>query len=378
MQQPHEQSAIVIGAGAAGLAAATALTDAGHTTLCLEARERPGGRLLSISTGTNDTLTGAGGALDLGATWFWDGEERVISLMGRLGLASFPQHAAGSALYQDANGTRRLPDNPLATFAHRHTAGAGALTDRLAAALPTGTLRLDTAVTGIRRIGGGLAVYTAETVHHASHVVLAVPPAVAVARIDFGGELPPDLVTLARATPVWMGAVIKVVAVYGEPFWRADGLAGTAVSWVGPLREVHDMSGPDGRPAALLGFAPAPATDTDFRQAVIDQLAQLFGPAAAHPDALHVQDWSAQRWTAPPGVDRLTDYSLFGDARYQRPALGGRLHWASTETAVHHAGHLDGALASGDRAARAVLAAPAGPSPAFTTAETPTPSTHTR
>ncbi|MEU4893055.1 FAD-dependent oxidoreductase [Streptomyces sp. NPDC044780] len=38
-----------------------------------------------------------------------------------------------------------------------------------------------------------------------------------------------------------------------------------------------------------------------------------------------------------------------------RPALGGRLHWASTETATGHAGHIEGALLSGERAARAIL-----------------------
>ncbi|MEV4431205.1 hypothetical protein AB0K23_38915 [Streptomyces sp. NPDC049602] len=35
------------------------------------------------------------------------------------------------------------------------------------------------------------------------------------------------------------------------------------------------------------------------------------------------------------------------------------MHWASTETATEYAGHIEGALAAGERAARAVLAAPA-------------------
>ena len=100
------------------------------------------------------------------------------------------------------------------------------------------------------------------------------------------------------------------------------------------------MSGPDGRPAALFGFAAARTVRAGFDQAVTAQLARLFGPAAATPDALHVQNWSAERWTSPAGVQHLADYSLFGHARYQRPALDGRLHWASTETATSHAGHI--------------------------------------
>ncbi|MFF4042092.1 FAD-dependent oxidoreductase [Streptomyces sp. NPDC001816] len=52
-----------------------------------------------------------------------------------------------------------------------------------------------------------------------------------------------------------------------------------------------------------------------------------------------------------------SDHSLLGHTLYRRPALDGRLHWASTETATDHAGHIEGALAAGERAAHAVLAA---------------------
>ncbi len=64
----------------------------------------------------------------------------------------------------------------------------------------------------------------------AEHVVLALPPALAVEYIDFGNTLPAGLLRLARATPVWMGAVAKVVAPYPSAFWRERGLAGAAFS----------------------------------------------------------------------------------------------------------------------------------------------------
>jgi monoamine oxidase len=343
---PHDHSVLVVGAGAAGLAATTALISAGHRTLCLEARDRVGGRLLGVPVD--------GGVLDLGATWCWDGESRVQALAHRLGLPTFPQHTNGRAVLQNSEGVRVLPDNPIDGPAHRHVAGTAALADHMAAGLPAGSLLLNAPVTKIQDTGAGLAVHTASTVHHVDHVVLAVPPALAVARIDFGDALPTDLARLARATPVWMGAVIKVVALYPEPFWRADGLAGAAFSHTGPLRELHDMSGPDGNPAALFGFAPATAARPGFRSAVRDQLGQLFGPAAARPTALYVQDWSAQTWTSPADASRHNDFSLFGHARYQQAALGGRLHWASTETAVEFAGHIEGALRAGERAAHSV------------------------
>ncbi|MCK7622858.1 FAD-dependent oxidoreductase [Streptomyces sp. RS10V-4] len=354
---PHRDAhdVLVIGAGASGLAAATALHAAGRDTLCLEARDRIGGRLLSVPAQHPER------ALDLGATWFWDGEERVRTLVARSGIATFGQHLAGDTLLQEATGVRRLAGNLLDVPSRRFAAGAQRLATTLAAALPGHTLRLNTPVTAIRPDGDGpLAVRTPAGTLYARHLVLAVPPALAAERIDFGGALPSDLVRLARATPVWMGAVAKVVAHYPTPFWRRDGLAGAAFSRTGPLQEIHDMSGPSGEPAALFGFAPARTLGVGAGEAVTTQLARLFGPAAAAPEALHVQNWSAERWTSPSTVQHLEDYALFGHPLYQQPALDGRLHWASTETATEYAGHIEGALAAGERAARSVLAAREG------------------
>ncbi|MFF6772420.1 hypothetical protein ACFY8W_02530 [Streptomyces sp. NPDC012637] len=89
---------------------------------------------------------------------------------------------------------------------------------------------------------------------HAGQAVLTAPPALALERIDFVGALPADLVRLAQATPLGMGAVAKVVAHYPIAFWCEAGLAGASVSRIGPLQEIHDMSGPGGEPAALFGF----------------------------------------------------------------------------------------------------------------------------
>ncbi|MFE3220587.1 FAD-dependent oxidoreductase [Streptomyces antimycoticus] len=122
----------------------------------------------------------------------------------------------------------------------------------------------------------------------------------------------------------------------------------------------HGMSGPDGRPAGPFGSAHAGAVGPDFEEAVTAQLAQCFGRAAATPDILRARNRSTERWTVPSPVRRLADYSLFGHPRYQQPALDGRLHWASTGTATAHAGHIEGAPASAERAAHDVLATTPG------------------
>ncbi|MFF2651352.1 hypothetical protein [Streptomyces sp. NPDC058045] len=66
------------------------------------------------------------------------------------------------------------------------------------------------------RDGAGPAAHTADSVLHTGHAVLAVPPALALARIDFDGQLPAEPARLARLTPVWTGAVAKVLARYQD------------------------------------------------------------------------------------------------------------------------------------------------------------------
>lgn len=342
----EEFDVAVVGAGVGGLAAAAALVAAGLSVVVLEGRDRVGGRLLSAAF---DDV-----GLDLGATWFWPGERRVERMVDRLGIATHPQYLDGVAVFEAVDAVHRLRDNPLDVPARRLVPGMQGLARRLADLLAPGTLRPAHPVTEVTVGQNALLVGGAGFQVAARHVILAVPPALAVGSIRFDPPLPDPLVRLAAATPVWMGAVAKVLVRYAEPFWRAAGAAGAAASHRGPLTEIHDASGPTGRPAALFGFAAAGA---DLRpERITDQLGRLFGPAAADPVDVRVQNWADEAFTAPPGVEHLTDYALFGHPGFSRPAFGGRLHWATTETSPVSPGHVEGALAAAERAAAAVLA----------------------
>ena len=61
-------SCVVVGGGVAGLSAAAALTQAGLSVRLLEARDRLGGRVLSVQHGGGD-----GGVLEMGAQWLHGG-----------------------------------------------------------------------------------------------------------------------------------------------------------------------------------------------------------------------------------------------------------------------------------------------------------------
>ena len=348
---PDRVDVVVVGAGVAGLSVSADLVAAGLRVQCLEARDRVGGRLLSAAAD-------GGGRLDLGASWFWAGEHRLAALVERLGLQTHAQHLAGDAVYDDPQGARPMQGDPVDVPAFRFSDGAQALVEARAAEMPEGTVRLSSPVAGVRADRDAKAVRVELTgrVLLAEHVVLAVPLALAVGAIDLP-DLELDVRALAARTPVWMGNTTKVVAQYDSPFWREAGLAGSGVSHVGPLRELHDLCGPDGSPAALFGFAPSDAGSPAIQaHDVVAQLVRMFGLKAAVPRQVLVQDWRRQAWTSPAAVEHLEAYHLFGHPLLAQPAMAGRLHWATTETSAHSPGHVEGALAAAERAVAAVLA----------------------
>jgi len=226
---------------------------------------------------------------------------------------------------------------------------ATGLAERLGAAV-----QLETPVRRVRQDDGGVRVEGDHAELRADSVVIAIPPPLA-GRIDYEPALPARRDQLTQRLP--MGSVIKSMAVYDEPFWRAEGLTGQATSDVGPIQLTFDNTPPEGAPGVLLTFAEGAharelsrRSPGERRDETVACLARCFGSRAGQPTEFLERDWSTERWSggcygahAPPGV--LTQFG---------PALRapcGRVHWAGTETATVWAGYMDGALRSGERVA---------------------------
>ncbi len=210
---------------------------------------------------------------------FGPAEHRVPALAQRLGIETFDQYRDGDAIIDDLTGVQRYPGNPIDVPAHRIIGGTASLAAALADQLPPGTIHFEQPVL---EITDDLSVVTNDRVWQADHVVIALPPALAVRTIKLPSQLPPELIDVASRTPVWMGDSVKVVALFSEPFWRRDGFAGAAMSRRGPLAEIHDMSGPGGEPAALFGFARAASMHPDIETDIRKQLTRMFGPGPRH------------------------------------------------------------------------------------------------
>ena len=190
--------------------------------------------------------------------------------------------------------------------------------------------------------------------------IVAIPPTL-TARIAYDPPLPGRRDQLTQRMP--QGTVFKCMALYPQPFWREKGMSGQATSDVGPVKLAYDNSPPGGTPGVLLGFLEGRigrdmglVSAEERRAAVVDCFARWFGPEAREPDRYVERSWAEEEWTRGcygcyfgPGA-----WTSFGPA-LREPI--GRIHWAGSETATVWAGYMDGAVQSGERAAREVLAA---------------------
>jgi monoamine oxidase len=240
----------------------------------------------------------------------------------------------------------------------RFVGGAQQISQRLAEGLGS-RLVFEAPVRAIAQDADRVTVHTDKGLFQARYVIVAIPPVLA-GRIHYAVSLPAKRDQLTARIP--MGSVIKYVAVYDRPFWRAAGFSGEAVSDTGPTVTTFDDSSHDGTQAALVTFSDAVAarqwsdrTPQDRQQAVLAEFARFFGPEALQPTHFAEKDWNMDPWSRGcyvgvmgPGV-----MTTFGDA-LREPC--GRIHWSGTETADQWMGYLDGAVQSGDRAAAEVCA----------------------
>ena len=444
-----ETDVVVVGAGIAGLSAATRLADHGVDVAVLEARDRVGGRVFNIHFD--------GQPNELGGQWIAPYQSAAQTMLQDLGIGLFDSYRDGEHVFIGADGVpQRFEGNadPLGGDSARAYDDAVEHLDKLAAMLdpeapwdhpdaaewdgvpfeswlrtevhdtlardllraflgggfmtkPAASFSLLSGVATIAgagsvanlfepdlclhsRVVGGSQVIPiklaerlgAERVHvgapvracryvdghvtvegdgvtvDARHALFAVPPNL-TARIAWDPPLPPWRMRLEQ--DISQGSVMKVLAVYDEPFWRADGLSGQAFAPYQFVRELYDNTSPAGAPGVLCTFVAgerceeAERLDPEVRRRVIlEGMAAFEGPKALEPVDYVELNWSAEEWTR--GAYAAT-FAVGGLSRFG-PDLRrsiGPIHWASSDLAGVGHMHMEGAIRSGHAAADEIL-----------------------
>ncbi|MFE2999277.1 flavin monoamine oxidase family protein [Nocardia sp. NPDC059246] len=300
------------------------------------------------------TLTS--GALDLVNAFLgsaYGGTARDASLLFSLWyIATFGNEANQGTLKRGigvTGGAREL----------RFVGGSQELSNRLAVQLEERVV-LSAPVTNIRQDAGKVTVASNDRQWTSEAVVVTVPPVLA-SRINWEPALPAPQHALLQRLP--FGTLMKCEAVYPEPFWRDNDLNGCAVFRNGsPICSMFDNTPPSGRPGILMGFLGGRAwtqwsnrPDRERRDAVLRAFATAVGRRALRPDIYFEQDWTSEPWTlggptavAAPGV--LSEYGGWLGRRF------GQVFWAGAELSPYWNGFMDGAVRSGEDAARQVIA----------------------
>ncbi|MCJ1707665.1 NAD(P)/FAD-dependent oxidoreductase [Microbacterium sp. VKM Ac-2923] len=233
------------------------------------------------------------------------------------------------------------PDRPADTG--RRVTDLQALTARVEAAASSSD--------GVTVIADGVTV-------RARFAILALAP-VLYPRISFEPPLP--RLQHQMHQHISMGFVIKVHAVYETPFWREQGLSGTAFSPYELAHEAYDNTNHGDERGTLVGFVSDQNADDLFRlsaeerkERILESLSHYYGPEAKSPVVYYESDWGTEEWTRGAYA---ASFDLGGLHRYgadlREPV--GPLHLACSDMAGAGYQHVDGAIRQGHRAAEEIL-----------------------
>ena len=344
---------IIIGAGLSGLLTAYRLQQAGLPFKVLEARDRVGGRINTVST-TDGT------PVEMGATWFGDQHRHLKSLMEELELSGFEQYMAGTAFFQPFSTSPaesiQIPTQPPS---YRIAGGTSQLIHTLTQKLDETNIALNQSVVEIQFHKSGVTVIAKEA-FEADRVVLCLPPKLWAKRISFAPELPSELKQIALQTQTWMEDSIKVALTYARPFWQEENLSGTLFSNTGPITEFYDHSNRDRSKYALCGFVNssfAQLSDAERKARVMDQLHGVFGAKAAEFTNYEECIWSREENTFTASDVAHYPHQNNGHPIFRQSYFEGKLLLSGSETAAAYPGYMDGAVNAANQVARKITAA---------------------
>ncbi len=334
---------IIIGGGLSGLLMAYRLKIKGASVLVLEARDRVGGRILTLESETTAPI-------EMGATWFQREHQHLAKLLYELKIPAFIQYMKGATFYEPApRAPMQQIEFPNQLPSYRISGGTGKLIEQLADQLSDKELLLNQQVERIIFGGDRVIVKTQESEFEADQVICCLPPKLFVNTIYTQPKLPPNFMKVAQQTHTWMKDSVKVMLTYAKPFWREANLSGALFSQTGAMKELHDHCNVELTKFALGGFLNPTLhhlPKAKRQQKVLAQLVGIFGEVAN--DFLTYEDlnWADEKFTTQPHSIDPHPHQNNGHPYYKKAWFDGQLIFAGAETSEHHSGKMEGAVAS--------------------------------
>ncbi|WP_426188537.1 flavin monoamine oxidase family protein [Microbacterium sp. TWP3-1-2b2] len=207
---------------------------------------------------------------------------------------------------------------------------------------------------------GGVTATTDDVTVRARFAILAHAP-VLYNRISFVPPMPRRQHQLHQHLS--MGFVIKVHAVYDRPFWREQGLSGTAFSPYELSHEAYDNTNHADERGTLVGFVSDKHADGVFelsaeerKERILESLSHYYGPEAKSPVVYYESDWGSEEWTRGAYA---ASFDLGGLHRYGKDLRTpvGPIHFACSDLAGAGYQHVDGAIRMGHLVAADIVEA---------------------
>lgn len=414
---PREADVIVIGAGMAGLAAATQLIKDGHSVILLEGRERIGGR-----TWTDHTL---GVPVDMGASWIHGVKDNPLTeLANRFNATRVPTNYDDMALYdadgrelsdaesdkidrdfenmmenvyelqeelegdislqvainRSAKSTRNLTYSINTTIEHEYGADVSDLSlfewdqdgeqsggdvifpkgyEQLVNGLAKGLdIRTKTRVESIDYNDKTVRIGTGKGEFRCQRVVVTLPLGVLKkGSVHFSPELPTQKQkSISRLN---MGVLNKVYLKFPKVFWDKETMIGYVASEKGRWCEwlnVHKFTGQPvllGFNAGAYGVEIESESDDDIVDGAMTVLRRIYGDDIPDPEG-----WAITRWMSDPfaygSYSHIPPAASGADYDQLSRPVSGRLFFAGEATHRVYPGTVHGAYLSGMRAAKEI------------------------
>ncbi|KAI8723025.1 Amine oxidase [Fusarium sp. LHS14.1] len=229
----------------------------------------------------------------------------------------------------------------------RNRQGNQAFYHRLMEGLKPGSVKVSAAVWSITQKDGGCVIETSDgTSYRAEKIIVSVPTPL-YPTIRFDPDLPSSKKALSGSTEG--GYYSKTVLVFDEPWWHAPNLSGEYSSADGPIAFTRDTC------------SPADDQYTDERkQTVLRDFRAAFRKVVGNvPDPISVieKEWTKDEWARGAPGPVMRPGGLTGEAGKSISEPFGNIHFVGTETSPIWRGYMDGAVRSGVRGGKEVIAA---------------------